>query len=125
LIEQAADPATRLLLELIVDDQQRQRSLLQRMVQRLQTELDFTASPTALPVPSDERDAAGAQTLASLRGLIRNEHEGARYLRHIARQKPGLYDGLYAVLLDGMARDDDKHVAVLRYLLRRLEAHTA
>jgi hypothetical protein len=55
--------------------------------------------------------------------LIRDEEEGARYLRHLARQEPGLYDGLFSVLLETVARDSQKHAFMLRYLLRRVEAH--
>jgi hypothetical protein len=122
LIDCAADPTAKILLELVVEEQQRHRSLLQRMVRRLQSEVEFTASPTALPVPSDECFSGGEQTVTNVRGLIRDEREGARYLRHLARQQSDVYDGLYAVLLECMARDDEKHTVVLRYLLRRLEA---
>ena len=79
-------------------------------------------SPSALPIPSGECFSSGGQAVGTLRDMIRDEREGARYLRHIARQEPDLYDGLYTVLLECMARDDEKHVAVLRYLLRRLES---
>jgi hypothetical protein len=106
----------------VVEEQQRHRSLLQRMVRRLQSEVEFTASPTALPIPSDECFSGGEQAILNVRDLIRDEREGARYLRHLARQQSDVYDGLYAVLLECMARDDEKHTVVLRYLLRRLEA---
>ena len=46
-------------------------------------------------------------------------------LRHLARQEPKLYGGLYAVLLETMARDGEKHAYMLRYLLRRLEAQAS
>jgi hypothetical protein len=42
-------------------------------------------------------------------------------LRHIARQEPQLYDGLYPLLLEAIARDSEKHATILRYLLTRLE----
>ena len=40
---------------------------------------------------------------------------------HIARQEPHLYDGLYSLLLETIARDSEKHATVLRYLLQRVE----
>jgi hypothetical protein len=38
---------------------------------------------------------AAAEIAASIGRLMRNEHEGARHLRHLARQEPTLYGGLY------------------------------
>jgi hypothetical protein len=57
-----------------------------------------------------------------LRALIRNQQEGARYLRHLAHQDSDLFDGFFALLLDTFARDGEKHVHILRYLLRHAEA---
>jgi hypothetical protein len=65
-------------------------------------------------------EAAG-ETAGIVRGLIRNEHEGARHLRHLARQERARYGGLYPVLLETIARDSEKHAAMLRFLLRRIE----
>jgi hypothetical protein len=57
-----------------------------------------------------------------LRALIRDAAENARHLRHLARQQPLLYGGLYPLLLETMARNNEKNTAILRYLLRMLEA---
>jgi hypothetical protein len=120
LTQRTADPVVGLLVGLIVDDEQRHQSLLTGMIRRLQQEVDFVPSATAIPVDS-EVSAADPELVAALRTLIRDQHEGARYLRHIARQEPALYEGLYATLLETMARDGEKHVTILRFLLRRLE----
>jgi rubrerythrin len=125
LVDRTADPVLRLLLELILGDEQRHHALLQRMVRRLQEEVEFNPSPTALPVSSDDALPEDEAAAATVRALIRDEHEGARYLRHLARQEPKLYGGLYAVLLETMARDGEKHAYMLRYLLRRLEAQAS
>lgn len=60
---------------------------------------------------------------ASVRGLLRNEHEAARHVRHLARQEPLRYGGLYRLLLETIARDSEKHATILRYLLQLLEEH--
>jgi hypothetical protein len=46
------------------------------------------------------------------------------HLRHIARQESHLYGGLYAVLLEAIARDSEKHATIFRYLLGRVEDRT-
>jgi hypothetical protein len=113
-----------LLFDLIVEDEQRHHALLRSMIRRLQEEVDFVASPTALPVPSDsamQPTTFDADMAASVRALIRDEHEGARHVRHLARQEPMLYGGLYPLLLETIARDSEKHAVILRYVLRHIE----
>jgi len=115
--------AAHMLLELIVEDGQRHQTILRRMMARLREEVEFTESSTALPVPSEDAlPEYSGESMALLRSLIRDEQEGARYLRHLARQQSDMYDGLFTLLLHTLARDNEKHVHLLRYLLRRLEA---
>jgi rubrerythrin len=123
LAERLDDPLSRLLLGLVVEDDRRHESLLQSMVHRLNQDVEQADSQTALdpatgPGPSSEQLA---EVTADLRGLIRDEHEGARYLRHLGRKEPNLYAGLYQLLLETIARDAEKHALILRYLLRRME----
>jgi len=127
LADASGDRGVNVLLELIVDDARRHRELLDRMVKRLRSELELTNSSSALPVPAPASTSfAGAEeAVATLRTLIRNRQEGARYLRHLARQDPDLYSGMFALLLDTFARDGEKHVHLLRYLLRHGEAQRA
>jgi len=118
------DPVAALLVGLIVEDEQRHDALLRSMIGRLHQEVEFVTSAEAVPVPrgSGWGSVAGAAELAvTVRGLIRNEHEGSRHLRHLARQEPALYGGLYPLLLETIARDSEKHATILRYLLHQLE----
>ena len=122
LADSNGDGAVRVLLDLIVDDAHRHRALLERMVKRLRDELDFTDTANALSVPGPNAFDRAEESLTKLRTLIRNEQEGARYLRHLARQDAELYAGFFAVLLETFARDAEEHVHLLRYLLRHMEA---
>ena len=119
------DPVVELLVGMIVEDEVRHDSLLRSMVRRLEEEVDFLPARGALPVPSGSMSTdveAATEIAASVRGLMRNEHEGSRHLRHLARQEPTLYGGLYPLLLETIARDSEKHATILRYLLHRVEA---
>jgi rubrerythrin len=120
LAERSSDPVLKMLMGLVTEDEQRHHSLLQSMVRRLQEEVEFVESPTALPF-AEPASSVDPELATTLRSLIRDEHEGARHLRHIARQEPHLYDGLYALLLEAIARDSEKHATILRYLLMRME----
>ena len=125
LAQRCNDPVVKLLVGLILEDEQRHHALLRSMVRRLQEEVDLVASPSALPVPDDSVPGGEADLAPAVRGLIRDEHEAAHHLRHIAHQEPRLFGGLYPLLLETMARDSEKHAAILRYLLTRLEEHAA
>ncbi len=122
LADTSGDRAMNVLLELIVDAAERHQELLKRMVGRLREELEVTGAPHALAVPGSKAFAGAEESVAMLRALIRNQQEGARYLRHLAHQDSDLYDGFFALLLDTFARDGEKHVHILRYLLRHAEA---
>jgi hypothetical protein len=121
LARQSSDPVLKLLVGMILEDEQRHHGLLRSMVRRLRAEVEFVDSPTALPVPDSSLSSADADTAVTLRNLIRDEHESAHHLRHMAHQDPQLYAGLYPLLLETMARDSEKHAAILRYLLLRIE----
>jgi len=127
LANRLADPVVELLVGMIVQDEHRHDALVRSMVRRLEEEVDFLPSETAVPVPNGSMlsDVVAAEEIAaSVRGLIRNEHEGARHLRHLARQEPTLYGGLYPLLLETIARDSEKHATILRYLLHLIEDRT-
>jgi rubrerythrin len=125
--QRLGDPVADLLVGMIVEDEQRHDVLLRSMIRRLHEEVEFVASSDAVPVPTGSglgtADTA-AELAASVRGLMRNEHEGARHLRHLARQEPTLYGGLYPLLLETIARDSEKHATMLRFLLQQIEGRT-
>ena len=117
LAESVGSTSVTVLLGLIVDDACRHQILLRQLIERLAEEPNPT-QPNGVLSPGIEPDPDAA---AIVRSLVRDEQEGARYLRHLARQYPHLDDGLYAILLETIARDSEKHVPVLKYLLRRFE----
>jgi rubrerythrin len=125
--QRLGDPVADLLVGMIVEDEQQHDALLRSMIRRLHEEVEFVASPDAVPVPTGSGlgvAEAAAEMAASVRGLMRNEHEGSRHLRHLARQEPTLYGGLYPLLLETIARDSEKHATILRYVLHRIEERT-
>ena len=58
LAQRLDDPVVDLLVGMIVEDEQRHDALLGSMIRRLHEEVDFVASPGAMPVPG--RVSAGA-----------------------------------------------------------------
>jgi hypothetical protein len=116
----AADPAVALLMNLVVEDEERHHELLRRMATRLRDALEWTRSPDALPtraIPQGQEHGDDAVTLLK---HIREEQESAEHLRVLAKQNSNLYGGLFELLLQTMALDSEKHARILRFVCQRM-----
>jgi rubrerythrin len=120
LAQRSDDPCVKLSLGLIIEDERRHQALLESMVRHLQAGTAGHAEQAAVLDECGEPPSDG-ELAAALRTLIRDEHEAARHLRHVGRQEAAVYGGLYNLFLETIARDSEKHVAILRFLLVRLE----
>lgn len=66
-----------------------------------------------------EEGAASPDEVVALQAYVCQEEEGARQLRRLAADEKQLCGGLFALLLETMALDSEKHAHILRYLLHR------
>lgn len=124
IAETSGDPMVALLMHLMVEDEERHRRLLQSIAASLRDGLYWTHSAEALPTGAMPKVGGSAELLAAVRDLIRHVHEGGRHLREMGNREAGLYDGMFQVLLEAMAKDSEKHELMLRFIERRLEAST-
>lgn len=126
LAASSGDPVVALLMRFIVEDEERHHRLLGQMATSLRDGLAWTRSPDALPSTTAVKECGDVDVaIKATRSLIRDEREGARYVRHLSRQEPRLYNGLYALILEMIGQDSMKHEHLLQYILRRLEARAA
>jgi hypothetical protein len=121
LAETSADPVVALLMGQVVGDEDRHHGLLRSMAARLRDTLQWTHSPDALPVRGTPPEAEAGELLRTVREFASQEREGARQARELAKQQDGLYDGLFALLLETMAADSEKHERILSYIARRIQ----
>lgn len=122
LVRSTTDPVVRLLMQMLLDDELHHHRLLERMATTVRDALHWTRSADALPSqPTSERAAADEALVSTTKARIREEHEGVRHLRELARREGHLGDGLFGLLLEVMAMDGEKHERVLRFLQHRLE----
>jgi hypothetical protein len=125
LAETSGDPVVAMLMRFIVEDEERHHRLLEQMATCLRDGLAWTHSPDALPTGSHSASGDVTAAVEATRSLIREEREGARYVRHLARQEPHLHSGLFSLILEMIGQDSVKHEHLLRYILRRLEGRGA
>ena len=113
------DNGSRLLLNLVIANNRRLQALLLSMATGLHEE------PRAVSVdgwlPSADAQPESDDAIVLIRSLMRDEREGGRYLRHLARQASSFQGGLYSLLLETLAREGETHWRILQFLLRRVE----
>lgn len=116
------DPMIAEVVRLIVEDEQRQQSLLRRMTATMRDSLEWTRSPDALPVPAPPQSAIAANLVAYARAAVEQDRADARSLRNLARRSTGLGAGLMRLLLERMAADMDQHARLLQFVVLRLQS---
>lgn len=122
LVKRNHDPIVAQLLQLVLEDQERHRNLLQRMSATLRDVLNWTRSPEAIPMGPAAADDSAYELLVAARARLCEERENGQQLRQLAKRDKKLYDGLFKVLLEMMAADAEEHESILRFVVQRLEA---
>jgi rubrerythrin len=114
------DPIVKLLMDLVVEDEERHHELMRRMAARLHDDLQATRSESALPYAAAPRNGRLKAFAAIVDAYARDERHGIRELRRLAADAGLLYDGVFALILETMADDSAKHERVMRFVLRRI-----
>jgi len=119
--EASADPVVALVMRLILEDEERHHGLLRRIEATLRDALNWTHSPSALPSAALPQQPVARDLVAITRGLVQEEHSGARMMRDLAQREKGIDAGLHSLLLEMMAMDSEKHARLLQFVQQRLE----
>jgi rubrerythrin len=114
------NPASRFLLQLIISDEEKHRAVVHAMAATLKGSLTWTTPATGLERVGE---------LGGLKGKLRQvtdelielEKAGIKEYQALGKESRGYYHGLFKILLDGMIRDSEKHVALLEFLKESLE----
>jgi hypothetical protein len=118
----SGDPVIALVMQLILEDEERHHGLLKRIEASLSDALNWTHSPDALPGPGTPQHPVAKELAATTRILIEEERTGAHYLRELAHREKWIDAGLHSLLLEMMAMDSEKHARLLQFVQDRLAA---
>jgi hypothetical protein len=113
------DSATRMIMQMIVSDEERHRSMIHAMAATLEGSLNWTKPVASLEgVPSDTE--LNRKLSAVTEEFIELETAGLREYKRLLNESSGYYHGLFEVLIRSMVRDSEKHIEMLDFLSRRL-----
>ena len=118
IAQTSSDPVVRLLMDLVLEDEERHHVLMERLAARLRDDLLWTHSSEALPTSHDETVSPTREEWEAIRSLVYQEQDGIRHLRALDVQSEGLYEGLPSLLLETMIMDSEKHERILRFIFR-------
>lgn len=120
LAHSVSDPIVSVLMDLVLEDEERHHDLFRRMTARLRDDIEATRSAEALPYRSATENGRSRDVAHVVESYARDESETARTLRSLAKDARLLYGGLFGLLLDTMADDSEKHERVMRFVLSRI-----
>jgi len=121
LTHATSDPVVRVLMDLVIEDEDRHHDLLRRMAARLRSDIESTSSAGALPYAGSVKGGTAKELAGVVEDYARDEIAGSREMRRLAKDSRSLYGGLFGLLLDTIADDSEKHERIMRFVLKRLE----
>jgi rubrerythrin len=120
LLGKMPNPITRLLLQLIISDEEKHRAVIHSMIATLKGSLTWTKPEGSLEGTADLAET-NSQLRVSTDAFIELEKEGIRESRRLAKDSRGYYHGIFKILLDSMIRDSEKHIELLEFLKENLK----
>jgi bacterioferritin (cytochrome b1) len=117
--EHSASPAIRYLVRLILEDEERHH----RVLAELANAIAWEASPvTPLGSVPDLDHGPDSEFVAETKALLDTEQADIRELRKLRRRLAAYQDTtLWALLVDLMLLDTEKHVHILRFITSHME----
>jgi hypothetical protein len=118
----SGDPVVALVMQLILEDEERHHGLLKRIEATLRDAVNWTHSPDALPSPATPQQPVTRSLVDTTQALIEEERTGVRYLRDLAHREKDISSGVHSLLIEMMAMDSEKHACLLQFVRDRLAA---
>jgi bacterioferritin (cytochrome b1) len=110
----------KLLLEMVVSDEERHHAVTRAMASTLRGDLNWTRPEDALR-GLDDLGVNKEKLLDLTEDFITIEKEGINEYRSLIKESRGYYRDLFVLLFRSMIRDSEKHVEILEFLHDRLK----
>ncbi|HEY2990505.1 MAG TPA: hypothetical protein VGL11_22505 [Candidatus Binatia bacterium] len=120
IVGETKNPLVKTLLQLIVSDEEKHRTLMHAMLATLKGDLNWTAPEDAIRGLYEIGEAKG-KLLAITEAFIRLEKEGLRESKELIKESKHYYRGVFALFLRCMIDDTEKHIDILEFLRQKLK----
>jgi len=113
--DEAPSPVTRYLVNLIVEDERRHHRVLAEIAHAIAWGTVREARPA---VPRLVEGGADAEFVKQTKRLLASEKKDRAELRRLQRRLRSYSGTIWPLLIDFMRSDTEKHIHILRYLVR-------
>lgn len=120
IAEKSENPLIKLLLRLIISDEEKHYSITHAMVSTLKGGLTWSRPEDAISGFYDLEEGTD-ELLKLTEDFIGLEREGIKEYKKLIKASKHYYRGLFGLLLQSMIRDSEKHVEILEFLRQRLK----
>jgi Rad3-related DNA helicase len=120
IAERSKNPLVKFLLKLVVSDEERHQAVTHAIVSTLKGDLNWTSPEDAIRGLYDLGGEKG-DLLKLTEDFIQLEKEGIKEYKGLIKASKGYYRGLFALLLQTMIRDSEKHIEILEFLREKLK----
>jgi rubrerythrin len=120
-LAEVKNPITRLVLQLIISDEEKHRAVVHAMGATLKGSLTWTKPQSSLEGSADLTET-NQRLLKLTETFVALEKEGIKEYKTLLKDATGYYHGLFKILLNAMIRDSEKHIELLEFLRERLKA---
>lgn len=110
----------KLLLQMIVSDEERHHAITRAMAATLKGDLAWTNPDDAIRGLYDLKEEK-EKLLDVTEDFIAIEKEGINEYKALIHESKGYYRDLFGLLFHSMIRDSEKHIEILEFLRKRLK----
>jgi len=120
--EKSKNPLIKFLLQLIIADEEKHRATMHAIAATLDGDLTWTRPKDAFRGFGElHKDKENEELLELTVAFIQHEKEGIKDYKRLMKSSKSYYRGLFAMLLQTIIRDSEKHVEILEFLRQKLK----
>jgi bacterioferritin (cytochrome b1) len=119
IADETQNPLIKTLLQLIISDEEKHRTILHSMLSTLRGDLNWTRPDDAI-TGLYEIGIAKEKLVAITDAFIRLEQEGLQECKELVTESKRYHRGVFSLLLRCMMNDSEKHLEILEFLKKTL-----
>lgn len=121
MVRSHKNPMVKFLLDLVIADEEKHHAVVHAMASSLRADLAWSDKEGGIgglgEIDADEKRELRRLTSA----FIKEERKGIKECRALAKAAKGYYQGSFALLIETIIHDSEKHLMILEFLEKKLK----